>query len=85
MAIARLQVRQVLLNPFSGEYEWLAAFIGTTYDVEHYSCQLEKACLFFATRREGSGTDVNEYYQNGSSGGMFFIALLIPKAVFYCR
>ncbi|KAF8346249.1 hypothetical protein F5887DRAFT_1073897 [Amanita rubescens] len=47
-------VRQIVLQPLSGEYERAVAFIGTTLEKTEFYCLLEDSCLFFSTRREGA-------------------------------
>ncbi|KAM6489120.1 hypothetical protein JOM56_010314 [Amanita muscaria] len=59
------KVKQALLSPFSGEYERAAAYFGTAYGVDNFTCQMEDSCLFFTTRREGAGADSNISHFSG--------------------
>ncbi|KIL57948.1 hypothetical protein M378DRAFT_181472 [Amanita muscaria Koide BX008] len=72
------KVKQVLLNPFSGEYERATAFFGTAYGVDNFTCQMEDSCIFFTTRREGAGADSNISHFSGIINYHFVYDFVAP-------
>jgi hypothetical protein len=70
------QIHQVSLTPISGEFEHMAAYIGTVFKQDDYQCLLRQGSLIFSTRPDSANDNSSVAQSNSSSHKCLRLPLL---------